>query len=385
MDAAVRTDGGAQTRDVPTTYPDGAPVPGCNADGGIHCDGDWADNCSPRCAASQCCSPQHGHFTCAERDGAGRCPAADLFIDQPRIVSSVRPDWADFPTSDCAIVEGCVDAPGVRRILRFDTRTPNTGTADMYLGQPSMTNPNFTYSSCHNHYHFNTYASYELRHADGTVAARGHKQAFCLEDFERFASDAPAQAYTCSNQGIQMNWADVYYSGLPCQWIDITAVPAGDYVLHIDLNTAHILNELDYTNNSVDVPVHLDAMDPPNPDPRTACAVNGTGANRVCGWTFQGVHTCMPSTMVSVGCSAACGLGSCTGDTMLRVYDGDRTAMGSISFTAGMLVANDDSGCASGDLCSRAQFSCPASGVYSVLTGPYDSSQAATCTVATSP
>ena len=59
--------------------------------------------------------------------------------------------------------------------------------------------------------------------------------------------------------------------------------------------------------------------------------------------------------------------------------------MGSISFTAGMLVSNDDSGCGSNDLCSRAQFMCPTSGQYTVLWGPYDSSMTATCTVAVTP
>jgi hypothetical protein len=327
------------------------------------------------------------------RNADGTCPAADLWVDRDRVMSSLTQEFHYFDAANCALVERCVNAAGTRRLLRFDTRTPNTGGADMYLGPPSRTNPYFEYSTCHNHYHFNTYANYELLNADGTIAATGHKQAFCLIDLDHY--DAPASQpahYNCGDQGIQRGFADIYGSGLDCQWVDITDVPAGSYLLRIRLNEEHILNESDYGNNSVEVPVTINAATPDemNLDPLVACVAMQTGLGRNCGWTANGaVRTCTPGSMVTVGCSETCGLGSCTGDSMIRVYEGNRTTTGTITPDLAPLASNDDSGCprdgGGGDLCSRTNFTCPASGQYTVLTAPYRSNEMTTCNIAVSP
>jgi hypothetical protein len=136
----------------------------------------------------------------------------------------------------------------------------------MFLGVPSSSSSYFEYSPCHRHYHFNTYAEYELLTADGScVAAEGHKQAFCLLDFYAYpcgVEGAPRcerirDGYHCSNQGIRSGAQDVYAATLDCQWIDITGVPPGDYVIRIRLNTEHILAEENYDNNEVRVPVTI--------------------------------------------------------------------------------------------------------------------------------
>ncbi len=389
-DSGVTIDAGVDAG--PITLPDGGiSYPGCNLVDGIECDGDWAGQCNPGCGG-QCCSPYHGTFTCLPRDQYGNCPRADLWVDQTRVLSSFREEYVYFDPSDCALVEGCVDGPGLRRLLRFDTRTPNSGTADMFLGQPSMSNPWFEYAQCHGHYHFESYSNYELLNDAGMSAANGHKQAFCLEDLDRYDPLAPASHYTCSNQGIQVGWADVYTAGLDCQWIDITNVDAGTYNLRISLNTQHILLESNYTNNVITVPVTIGApnTDETNGDPTVACTSSQQGAARQCGWTADTApRTCTPDTLVRVGCSAACGLGMCTGDSMLRVYEGDRTDAGSIVTGVVPLQTNDDSHCAvdggGNDLCSLAAFNCPESGQYTVLTAPYFSNGLMTCTLATIP
>jgi hypothetical protein len=52
-------------------------------------------------------------------------------------------------TSDhSAINEGCVEGTGPRTLLRFETATPNRGTADLVLGNPTN-DPRFHYDSCH--------------------------------------------------------------------------------------------------------------------------------------------------------------------------------------------------------------------------------------------
>ena len=99
----------------------------------------------------------------------------------------------------------------------------------------------------------------DLRHQDvagldcqrhGNVVAAGHKVGFCLEDAHSWSSNAnPQVKYDCNYQGIQAGWADVYAAGLPCQYIDITGVPPGDYVLRLAINPAGLLPEADTNNN----------------------------------------------------------------------------------------------------------------------------------------
>jgi hypothetical protein len=392
----------------PDTNVDGGVAPGCDPTLGIECDGDWDGRCTPACTTDQCCSPQHGAFACVARNADGSCPLGDLFIDQ-RWIDGTRGtyevSYRTFAADACEIMEGCVDAPGTRRLLRWDTYTPNQGMADMFLGitpARGVSSGPFEWSACHGHHHFTSYAHYDLVAGDGSVAATGHKQAFCLEDYyvypcggtgePRCVGEPPTAVYNCGNQGIQMGWQDSYWgtgsNPLPCQWIDITDVPAGDYTLNIDINTEHILAESDYSNNHLEISVTIPAP-PPDNDVTMACSTRTSGADRDCGLTRSsdpGVGTCTPGASVTLGCSTGCGLGSCTGDTVLRVCDGSHDP----TCTAREAIAqNDDSGCpgtgrcgSSGDCCSQVTFTCPASGTYAAFWGAYTSGDTATCTLA---
>ncbi len=166
---------------------------------------------------------------------------------------------ASFHDADCEVVEGCVGAAGLRKLLRFSTVSANLGSADLFVGAPPAagdSNALFVWSPCHKHHHVRDYASYELVDATGVVAT-ARKQAFCLED------DLPAQlgarptGYSCLRQGISRGWADVYTSDLPCQWIDVTDVPQGSYTLRLVVNPLHTLPESDYDNNVFTVDVSL--------------------------------------------------------------------------------------------------------------------------------
>ena len=119
------------------------------------------------------------------------------------------------------------------------------------MGNPSSSNT-FEYSSCHDHYHFRDYADYRLLDMSGNIVARGHKQAFCLVDLWKppgLRGDADPQFLHCGFQGISAGWADVYHRGLDCQWIDITGVPSGRYVLEVVVNPARVIEEHNYANN----------------------------------------------------------------------------------------------------------------------------------------
>ncbi len=142
----------------------------------------------------------------------------------------------------------------MRKLLRFDTATQNIGNADLIVGSPTQ-NACFVFSQCHQHYHFRGVARYTLYQADGTtVAAIGHKQGFCLDDVETIPwlqpqPPNPAVPYDCMNQGLHAGWEDVYPAGIDCQWIDVTDVPPGQYVVSIVINPEHFLPESNYDNN----------------------------------------------------------------------------------------------------------------------------------------
>lgn len=179
----------------------------------------------------------------------------DLTIDANRVAASWDVVNRRFKTDDCAVYEGCVEATGKRKLLRFDVATPNLGSADLFIGNPAG-NPLFEFSPCHGHYHFSGYAEYNL--IDPTnlgVVLRGRKQAFCLLDSSRVVPGAPSSGYHCGYQGISAGWQDVYGKYLDCQWLDVTRVRRGTYILEVVVNPRGVrgepggLVESDYTNN----------------------------------------------------------------------------------------------------------------------------------------
>ena len=193
-----------------------------------------------------------GDIVCTAQTSPAPGDLPDLGVDQDNLRDSAYISTENFPADHCAVVEGCVDGTGNRKLLRFDTTTPNYGPGDVFLGDPRGSSE-FVYSACHNHYHFQEYADYRLLDLAGNIVARGHKQAFCLVDLWRppgLRGDAAPQFTNCGFQGISAGWADVYNSGLDCQWIDITAVPSGRYVLEVEINPAHVIQEHDYSNNT---------------------------------------------------------------------------------------------------------------------------------------
>ena len=198
---------------------------------------------------------------------ADELPDIDMLAVATEIQESAYTMTRNFGDNDCALEEMCVDAAGARRLLRFDTITPNVGNADFIVGNPDDNPENFEFGACHGHFHFISFANYRLLAEDGTVAATGHKQSFALIDLAQFLPDAGPGQYPLPDgtQGISMGWADIYDSVLDCQWIDITDVAPGDYQLEIEINFDQLIVESDYTNNIITVDVTIDDSDPPPP------------------------------------------------------------------------------------------------------------------------
>lgn len=307
-------------------------------------------------------------------------PDLTLDVDKARVDLSLREKTYPLDACELHSDEDCIGGAGTRRLLGFSIRTPNVGSGDLLLGKPSDDNPIFQYSDCHNHYHFQGYAEYRLVDERGGDVAVGRKQAFCLLDSERWATDDPTVAtsprYRCDYQGIQRGWADSYTSHLPCQFIDVTGLPDGSYSLEVELNAGRTLVELDYDNNQISIPIELDdaaLTTPTEPCPADIAPRTSVGTARECGWTAAETFSCTPGQIGRVGCSSSCGLGSCTGNPMLRVCDADRpdgncthpAAVDPTEFGGG--ESNDFAGPCPCDL----SVTCPASGSIQVFTAPF--------------
>jgi hypothetical protein len=179
----------------------------------------------------------------------------DLIVNPASTIPTITTET--FAAGNCEVVEGCATV-GTRRLLRFGMETRNIGSANLVLGAPAG-NPLFVFAACHGHYHFNNFAEYRLRRiSDGAIVAIGGKVGFCLEDIARWSGTAnPAMVYTCGFQGLQSGWADIYVSSLPCQYVDITGLPAGNYTLEMEIDPAHRIPEANEGNNIATLPVTI--------------------------------------------------------------------------------------------------------------------------------
>ena len=199
------------------------------------------------------------------RAAAGQTAGAlpDLQISEQSAADSLRISHRTFGEDSCELSEMCIDGSGRRRLLEFESRIENRGPGDLSPG-PEAGNPLYEFSQCHEHYHLRDFTDYRLLAHDGTVAALGHKQSFCLVDMAQVDTPGPAPAGVRPPPGegdcghLSAGWADIYAVGTPCQWVDITDVPPGDYLLEISVNPAGKIVETDTTNNTVQIPVHID-------------------------------------------------------------------------------------------------------------------------------
>jgi hypothetical protein len=186
-------------------------------------------------------------------------PDIDMTLVVGQMAASVFTDTETFSDVSCALEEMCVGGSGDRRLLHFSTITPNVGEGDFIVGSPDLEPEKFEWGACHGHWHFKDFASYRLLDADMQVVATGHKMSFALIDLAQYWEDAGPRKYPLADgtQGITLGWADVYNWGLDCQWVDITGVPSGDYVLEVSINPAEQVEEITFDNNIALIPVTI--------------------------------------------------------------------------------------------------------------------------------
>jgi hypothetical protein len=132
----------------------------------------------------------------------------------------------------------------------------------------------FVVSETHRHWHLLGFERYELRAADGQVVGRDHKTGFCLGD--RYDIDArtripgePREAVwtqECGRgqperlqirEGLSPGYGDDYVPGLEGQYVDVTGLSTGRYLLVHRVNPGRDLLEASYANNAASVLLQL--------------------------------------------------------------------------------------------------------------------------------
>lgn len=204
---------------------------------------------------------------------AAAAPGLPDLITGPRTGDEIRVNSYNFDPTDpytgarCDVEEGLISSPGVHRLLSFSVYVGNIGPADLRLGNPKA-NPNlFYFSPCHQHYHFDGFATYRLIDLNGAEVVAGRKIGFCLIDSyppdNWDATDPHNQPrFTdCDRQGLSVGWFDRYGPTLHGQWIEIDGVPAGNYQVEVTVNPLCLIVEVTCGNNSFRFPVTI----PPEP------------------------------------------------------------------------------------------------------------------------
>jgi Lysyl oxidase len=222
--------------------------------------------------------------------------AAGLFLLRDDGPSELLPDLDQALPSKLEIVEdgdtyrlvfaSAVDNVGAGPLL-IEGERPNRGTPAMTARQLVRRTDGSTRaraipgeiryvtSERHEHWHLLGFETYELRRAaDGTLVQPDAKTGFCLGDRYKTPGrdepagtpDRPVWTEECGRgepgllavrEGISPGYGDDYDAGLEGQFLDVTNVPAGRYLLVHRANPERVLEEGDYANNAASVLIQL--------------------------------------------------------------------------------------------------------------------------------
>ncbi|XP_012666946.1 protein-lysine 6-oxidase isoform X3 [Otolemur garnettii] len=181
----------------------------------------------------------------------------DLVPDPYYIQASTYVQKMSMYNLRCAAEENCLASSSYRArdydlrvLLRFPQRVKNQGTSDFLPSRPRYS---WEWHSCHQHYHsMDEFSHYDLLDASTQRrVAEGHKASFCLEDTSCDYGYHRRFACTAHTQGLSPGCYDTYGADIDCQWIDITDVQPGNYILKVSVNPSYLVPESDYTNNVV--------------------------------------------------------------------------------------------------------------------------------------
>jgi lysyl oxidase len=130
---------------------------------------------------------------------------------------------------------------------------------------PNVATLRYVIAEDHRHWHLEGFMRYELHTTDGRSLRRDRKSGYCLGDrYDAGADDLPAKppepVYTrrCGlgqpdrldvSEGISVGYGDIYAARIEGQYIDITGLPMGNYVLVQRVNSERRLVDADPVND----------------------------------------------------------------------------------------------------------------------------------------
>jgi Lysyl oxidase len=214
----------------------------------------------------------------ASAGGAQRLP--DLDQETPSALTITRRASAYVLGFDSA-VRNVGDGP-----LIVDAHRPAPGTDTMTADQlidrvggphdvvPGVGRLRYVVSPDHRHWHLLGFDRYRLRRAGVHEAAvRDRKSGFCLGDRYRItdrrlrsAPDEPRYTSRCGlaapgllgiQEGISVGYGDDYPANLEGQYLRLSGLPGGRYVLVHRVNGARLLSELSHRNNAASLLLQL--------------------------------------------------------------------------------------------------------------------------------
>jgi len=121
-----------------------------------------------------------------------------------------------------------------------------------------MAKEDWIWHDCHNHNHsMAVFTHYDLLDTNRNKVAEGHKASFCLEDSE--CTGGARKKFDCKvgHQGITPGCMDIYKAGLDCQWIDVTGIPYGEYILQVIVNPQRLVRESNWKNNGYECQINM--------------------------------------------------------------------------------------------------------------------------------
>ncbi|HET8651028.1 MAG TPA: lysyl oxidase family protein [Gaiellaceae bacterium] len=217
----------------------------------------------------------------------------------PPRLAELLPDLEQRPPADLSVR---VERRGgrVHFLLGFDSATDNLGDGPMTLlarrrsaraatmavtqrvrlgsgafrHYPRVGVLRYVYSATHSHWHVMDFQRYELRTlADHRLLVRDRKSGFCLADHWAHApgvqpNEPPRPVFMdyCERgnpramsvrQGTSIGYTDKYPSHFHGQNLDVTRIPAGNYLLVNRANPEVLLHELRYENNAASLRIRL--------------------------------------------------------------------------------------------------------------------------------
>jgi hypothetical protein len=277
--------------------------------------------------------------------------AADLAVVEEELAVN-RVTYRYIEPDSCALAEACVGGTGWRRLLQFNASEQNVGSEPVNVGDvnyyldgeletPNANHHVYVFSECHQHYHFDHFATFTY----GDDPDLGSKRAFCLESVARYGNHERSPTWspynTCAFQGISAGWGDQYNAGIECQWVDVTSIDTSDgpvtKALGLESNPDGFLCEgtpvLDSDGNPVWEPTEFETeagetvdrakcdfaedWDANNYGKRDVtlplpgegmvtgpCTRGQIGPKRNCGFTYEGaLRNCEPGESVKLSCS----------------------------------------------------------------------------------